>query len=96
MCVLSDLCPLDHNTLSMVVKNLAVSWHTFYYICIAVNVHIPSSSLHPPPPFPSSQIADQVGELLIHCRYGCKAQADNSEEYEVDPEGEYLMSCDVM
>jgi E3 ubiquitin-protein ligase TRAF7 len=52
----SDLCPLDHNTLSMVVKNLA--------------------------------IADQVGELLIHCRYGSKPREDSTEEYEVDPEGE--------
>ena len=57
---------------------------------------LPPSLSSPLLPFPSSQIADQVGELLIHCRYGCKAQADNSEEYEVEPEGEYLMSCDVM
>jgi E3 ubiquitin-protein ligase TRAF7 len=51
----SDLCPLDHNALSMVVKNLA--------------------------------IVDQVGELLIHCRYGTKPIEDDADEYEVDPDG---------
>ncbi len=33
------------------------------------------------------QIADQVGELLIHCRYGCKMRHDNRGEFEVDPSG---------
>ncbi len=33
------------------------------------------------------QIADQVGELLIHCRYGCKMRHDNPGEFEVDPSG---------
>ena len=36
----------------------------------------------------SLQIADQVGELLIHCRYGCKAMLDCPGEYEVAPSGE--------
>lgn len=57
-CLLSgrtELCPIDNNALSMVVKNLA--------------------------------IADQVGELLVHCRYGCKPVQDCPGEYEVDPTG---------
>jgi len=32
-------------------------------------------------------IADQVGELLIHCRYGCKPAQDCPGEYEVDSTG---------
>lgn len=35
----ADLCPLDHNTLSMVVKNLAVSlWNSgeCMYVCYSV------------------------------------------------------------
>ena len=32
------------------------------------------------------QIADQVGELLIHCRYGCK-MGHSPGEFEVDPSG---------
>ena len=40
------------------------------------------------PPVP--QIADQVGELLIHCRYGTKPIEDDADEYEVDPDGEWV------
>ena len=33
------------------------------------------------------QVAEQVGELLIHCRYGCKLIPDGMGEYEVDSSG---------
>ncbi len=33
------------------------------------------------------QIADQVGELMIRCRYGCKPIPDCPGEYEVDTTG---------
>lgn len=36
------------------------------------------------------QVAEQVGELMIHCRYGCKPAADVSGKYVVDPSGELL------
>ena len=39
---------------------------------------------------PFAQIADQVGELLIHCRYGTKPIEDDADEYEVDPDGEWV------
>ncbi|XP_041473085.1 E3 ubiquitin-protein ligase TRAF7-like [Lytechinus variegatus] len=32
-------------------------------------------------------VNEQVGELLIHCKYGCKPSQINLGEYEVDPEG---------
>lgn len=32
-------------------------------------------------------IADQVGELMIHCRYGCKPVSDCPGEYEVESTG---------
>ncbi|XP_064406135.1 E3 ubiquitin-protein ligase TRAF7-like [Halichondria panicea] len=51
----AEVCPLDNNQLSMVVRNLA--------------------------------IADQVGELLIHCRYGCKPSQEIPGGYEVDTSG---------
>ena len=33
------------------------------------------------------QVAEQVGELMIHCRYGCKPAQDGSGAYEIDPSG---------
>eukprot|EP00731_Ephydatia_muelleri_P029360 Em0020g1004a len=51
----SELCPMDSQQLSMVVRNLAVS--------------------------------DQVGELLIHCRYGCRPVQNFPGLYEFDPTG---------
>ena len=42
---------------------------------------------------PWLQIADQVGELLIHCRYGCKPSQERPGEYEVDPSGECVCVC---
>ena len=32
------------------------------------------------------QVADEVGELLVHCRYGCRA-TQSPGTYEVDPNG---------
>lgn len=33
-------------------------------------------------------VSEQVGELLIHCRYGCKLlENGEKDKYEVDPEG---------
>ncbi|XP_065899712.1 E3 ubiquitin-protein ligase TRAF7-like isoform X1 [Dysidea avara] len=32
-------------------------------------------------------VADQVGELSIHCCYGCRPKSDNSGDYEVNPSG---------
>lgn len=32
-------------------------------------------------------VAEQVGELMIHCRYGCKPAQDGSGAYEIDPSG---------
>ncbi|XP_071493260.1 E3 ubiquitin-protein ligase TRAF7-like [Diadema antillarum] len=32
-------------------------------------------------------VNEQVGELFIHCMYGCKPSTTNPGEYEVDPEG---------
>lgn len=33
-------------------------------------------------------VSEQVGELVIHCRYGCKLPDNNpGSKYEVDPEG---------
>ena len=33
------------------------------------------------------QVAEQVGELLVHCRYGCQPKPDMPEEYEVASSG---------
>ena len=56
----------------------------------------------PPPPHPHTyshicaQIADQVGELLIHCRYGCKPAQDCPGEYEVDSTGmEWVVASEI-
>ncbi|KAL5484120.1 hypothetical protein EMCRGX_G020568 [Ephydatia muelleri] len=32
-------------------------------------------------------VAEQVGDLTIHCQYGCKLKQDDSGQYEIDPEG---------
>ena len=39
-----------------------------------------------------SQVAEEVGELLIHCRYGCKT-AQHLGTFEVDPNGAYVCQC---
>ena len=33
------------------------------------------------------QVSDQVGELLIHCRYGCRPVQNFPGLYEFDPTG---------
>ena len=35
------------------------------------------------------QVAEEVGEILIHCRYGCRA----GEKLEVDPNGVCVCVC---
>lgn len=77
----------------MVVKNLAVSAN-IHTPLVAASLTLSLSPSFPsflPPSLSSSQIADQVGELLIHCRYGCKQREEDAEEYDVDPEGELVM-----
>lgn len=32
-------------------------------------------------------VAEQIGDLTIHCQYGCKLKQDGSGQYEADPEG---------
>ncbi len=71
----AEFCPLDNAQLSMVVRNLAVS--LLYYGCSTFTL----SLCH------WLQIADQVGELLIHCRYGCKPSQENVGSYEIDTTG---------
>ena len=39
-----------------------------------------------------SQVAEEVGELLIHCRYGCRA-GEHQGTFEVDPNGVYVCVC---
>lgn len=39
------------------------------------------------------KVADEVGDLLIHCRYGCKPKEDCLGEYEVDPGGKNVQCC---
>ena len=34
------------------------------------------------------QVAEEVGELQVHCCYGCKLKDANTGECEVDEEGE--------
>ena len=34
-------------------------------------------------------MADQVGELTIHCCYGCQPKPDSLGEYEVNPSGDH-------
>lgn len=34
-----------------------------------------------------TQLAEQVGEMLVHCRYGCQPKPDAPDEYEVAPSG---------
>ena len=31
------------------------------------------------------QVAEEVGELKVHCRYGCKLKEGSHVEYEADP-----------
>lgn len=33
------------------------------------------------------QVAEEVGELKVHCYYGCKLKDPSTGEYEVDPQG---------
>jgi E3 ubiquitin-protein ligase TRAF7 len=37
-------------------------------------------------------VAEEVGELLIHCQYGCRA-GEHQGTFEVDPNGAYVCVC---
>ena len=36
------------------------------------------------------QVYEQVGELSIHCQFGCK-KVSGSDDYELDPNGMYVL-----
>ena len=75
---------MDSTKLSLLVRNLAVSvsklslqlTDIFALLCVCV----------------CSQVAEEVGELLVHCRYGCRA-GERPGTFEVDPNGAYVCQC---
>ena len=77
---------MDSTKLSLLVRNLAVSvsklslqlTDIFALLCVCVCV--------------CSQVAEEVGELLVHCRYGCRA-GERPRTFEVDPNGAYVRMC---
>lgn len=36
---------------------------------------------------------EEIGEMVIHCCYGCRPVKGSSDEFEVDPSGKMLKVC---
>lgn len=78
---------MDNIQLALVVANIAVSGPVVHTVgwwpkwstptsCASVLVHCHGNAC-------PVQVAEQVGEVLVHCRYGCQPKPDAPDEYEV-------------
>ena len=45
--------------------------------------------------FPHIQVLEQIGELLVHCKYGCMPSATEEGKYEVNSAGKKLKPEDL-
>jgi len=60
--------------------------HSFCRKCTFTNEFCPIHDKKMTALLPNLALEDQIGTLLIYCRYGCKLQTD-SNQFEVDPNG---------
>ena len=73
-------CPQDGILLSLLVKNLAVN-------CSFTDILGEARELNDVWYLCYTQVAEEVGELKVHCCYGCQLKDLTSGEYEPDPQG---------
>ncbi|XP_065899711.1 E3 ubiquitin-protein ligase TRAF7-like [Dysidea avara] len=80
-------CPLCKKVFSD--PHITTCGHTFCRSCVISSKHgfCPLDNTQLSLVVANIAVADQVGELSIHCCYGCRPKPDNSGVYEVNPSG---------